>query len=104
MEDRRRRRVAFENLAKEMLRYLYNSDDARVGITELQERVEVPLQFGISEVKMAKRFLKYFGKKKSMYCQLGQMGGAVKRFHRIGKKMSRHRSGNRKLSKRQEIF
>ena len=31
IEDRRRRRVAFENLAKEMLRYLDNSDDVKVG-------------------------------------------------------------------------
>ena len=40
MEDTRRRRVAFENLAKEMLRYLDNSDDVKVGITELQQRLE----------------------------------------------------------------
>ena len=38
MEDRRRRRVAFENQAKEMLRYHDNSDDVEVGITEMQER------------------------------------------------------------------
>ena len=42
MEDRRRRGIAFENLAKEMLRYLDNSEDVKVGITELQERLEVP--------------------------------------------------------------
>ena len=47
MGDRRRRRIAFENLDKGMLRYLDNSDDAKVGITEVQERVDVPLQFGI---------------------------------------------------------
>ena len=48
MEDRRRRRIACENLAKGMPRYLVNSNDVKVGITELQERVEVPLQLGIS--------------------------------------------------------
>ena len=48
MEERRRRRVFFENLAKGMLRYLDNCNDVKVGITELRERVEVPLQFGIS--------------------------------------------------------
>ena len=36
MEDKRRRSIAFENMAKEMLRYLDNSDDVKVGITELQ--------------------------------------------------------------------
>ena len=71
MEDRRWRSTAFENLAKEMLRYLDNSDDVKVGTSELQERLEVPVQIGIPfsrpsrrEVKMAKRFSKYFGKKK----------------------------------------
>ena len=51
---------------------LENSEKVKVGITELQERLEVPVQIGISfskwptrrEVKMAKRFSKYFGKKK----------------------------------------
>ena len=40
MEDRRRRSIAFEILAKEMLRYLDNSDDVKVAITELHERLE----------------------------------------------------------------
>ena len=53
MEDRRRRRIAFENKAKEMLRYLDNSDDVKVGITELQERLEVPVQIGISIQQVA---------------------------------------------------
>ena len=53
MEDRRRRRIAFENLAREMLRYLDNSDDVKVGITELQERLEVPVQIGISIQQVA---------------------------------------------------
>ena len=48
MEYRRRRRIAIENLAKEMLIYLDNSDDVKEGITELQERLEVLVQIGIS--------------------------------------------------------
>ena len=56
MEERRTRRTAFENLAKEMLRYLDNSDDVKVGITELQERLEVPVQIGISIQQVAKDF------------------------------------------------
>ena len=55
MEDRRRRRIAFEKLAKGLLRYLDNSNDVKVGITELQERVEVPLQLGISIQQMAQQ-------------------------------------------------
>ena len=41
MEDRRRRSIAFENLAKEMLRHIDNSDDETVGIIEVQEPLEV---------------------------------------------------------------
>ena len=55
MEDGRRRRVAFENLAKEMLRYLDNSGDVKVGITELQERVEVRVQISISIQQVAQQ-------------------------------------------------
>ena len=55
MEDRRRRMVAFENLAKEMLRYLDKSDDVKVGITKLQERLEVPVQIGISIQQVAQQ-------------------------------------------------
>ena len=46
LEYRRRRNVAFANLAKEMLRYLENSEEVKVGITELQEQLEVPIQKG----------------------------------------------------------
>ena len=63
MEDRRRRRIAIENLAKGMLRYLDSSDDAKVGITELQERVEVPLQFGISIQQVAQLARSEIGQK-----------------------------------------
>ena len=34
-EEWRRRRIAFENLAKSMLRYLDNCNEVKVGITEL---------------------------------------------------------------------
>ena len=46
LEDKRRRNVAFENLAKEMLRYLENIEDVKVGITEQQEQLEVFVQTG----------------------------------------------------------
>ena len=37
MEHRRRRGIAFEKLAKEMLRYLDNCEEVKVGIAELQD-------------------------------------------------------------------
>ena len=55
MEERRRRRIAFENLAKSMLRYLDNCNEVKVGITELQERVVVPAQIGISIRQVARQ-------------------------------------------------
>ena len=63
MEDRRRRRIAFENLAKGMLRYLDNCNDVKVGITELRERAEVPLQFGISSQQVARQAMNEDGQK-----------------------------------------
>ena len=53
--DKRRRRIAFENLAKSMLRYFDNCNEVKVGITELQERVEVPEQIGISIQQVARQ-------------------------------------------------
>ena len=41
MEDRRRRSITFEKMAKRMLKYPEDSDDVKVGITELQERLEI---------------------------------------------------------------
>ena len=80
MEDRRRRNVAFVKLAKERLRYQENSEEVKVGITELQEQLEVLVQTGISNwlsrrgMKGAKRCLKYFGKKKNYVLPAGQGG------------------------------
>ena len=78
-----------------MLRYLDNCNEVKVGITVLQERVEVPLQFGISVQKVAQQAMneagqKIFevilaGRRRIMYCQLGQMGGAAERLCRFGK-------------------
>ena len=48
MEDRRRRRVAFEKTAKRMLKYLEDSDDVKVGVTELQEQLEISEEAGTS--------------------------------------------------------
>ena len=63
MEDRRRRTIAFENLAKEMLRYIDNRDDVKVGITKLQERLEVPVQIGISIQQVAQQAMNENGQK-----------------------------------------
>ena len=42
MEDRHKRRVAFEERAKRMLGFLEDSEDLKVGISELKEQLETP--------------------------------------------------------------
>ena len=55
MEDRRRQSVVFENVAKDMLRYLENSEELKVGITEFQVHLEVLVQIGITLQQVAQQ-------------------------------------------------
>ena len=48
VQDRCRRRVSFEETAQGMLRYLENSEDLKVGVTELQEQLEILEEAGVS--------------------------------------------------------
>ena len=91
-----------ENLAKGMLRYLDNSDDVKVGITELQERVEVLLQLGISIQQVAQQAMNENGQKIFEICwqeeevciaSWARWEAQRKRLGRLGQKMSRHKSG-----------
>ena len=63
MEDRRRRNVAFVNLAKEMLKNLENIEEVKVGITELQEQLEVPVQIGTTLQQVAQQARNEIGQK-----------------------------------------
>ena len=54
-EESRRRRIAFENLAKGMLRYLDYYNELKVGNTELKERLEVLAHIGISIQQVAQQ-------------------------------------------------
>ena len=75
MEDRRRRSIASEKTAKRMLKYQEDSDDVKVGVTELQEQLEVSQNVGISITQVAQqamnengqRFSKIVGKEKKRY-------------------------------------
>ena len=100
-EERRRRRIAFENLAKGMLSFLDNCNEEQVGIVVLQERVEVPLQFGISTQKVAQQAMNEDGQKiYEVFWQAGEdfFAGWARweaqreRLSRLGKKVSRHKS------------
>ena len=75
VEDRRRQRVAFEEAAKRMLRYPEDSEDSKVGVTELQEQLEIPKAGGVSIRQITQqamhekgqKFLKFAGKEKKRY-------------------------------------
>ena len=54
VEDRRRRRVAFEETARSMLGYLEYSEDLKVIVTELQEQLGMLEEAGIS-IKLPSR-------------------------------------------------
>ena len=75
-KGRRRRRVAFEEMAKRMLRYLEDSEVMKERVTELQEQLEISDEAGVSIRQIAQQatnekghkiFLKFLGKEKKRY-------------------------------------
>ena len=48
MGGEQKRCVAFEDVAKRMLKYLEDSEDLKVGVSELKEQLETPEEAGIS--------------------------------------------------------
>ena len=55
VEDRRRRRAAFEETAKGFLRHLEDSEDSKVSVTELQEQLGISEEAGISVKQVAQQ-------------------------------------------------
>ena len=55
VEDRRRRRVAFEATAVSILRYLEESEDLKVSVTELQEQLGMSDEAGVSIKQFAQQ-------------------------------------------------
>ena len=74
-EDRRRRRVAFEETAGGFLTYLEDSEDLKVSVTELQEHLGLSEEASISIKQVTRQarnengqnFLKFSGKEKERY-------------------------------------
>ena len=67
MEDRRRRRVAFEEAAKRMLRYLEDSEDLKVA--ELKEQLEISEEAGVSIRRIAQQTTNENGQKICFFCR-----------------------------------
>ena len=55
-----------------MLRYLNNSDDVKVGITELQERLEISAKVGISVRQVAKQAMNENGQTNFEFFRQGE--------------------------------
>ena len=55
MEDKRMRCVAFEDAAQRMLKHLEDSEDMKVGLSELKEQLETPEEAGFSIMQIAKQ-------------------------------------------------
>ena len=70
VEDRRRRRVAFQDAAKRMLRYLEDSEHVKVNISELKRQLGTPEEEGFSPsrqgMRKAKSSSKLSGRKRMM--------------------------------------
>ena len=103
MEDRRRRSIAFKKVAKRMLRYPDNSDDVKVGITELQERLEISEKSvfhsasgpASDERKRPNIFCSVQARRRrKTYCQFGHLERTVGRSGGIGKKVSNYDAGS----------
>ena len=54
-EDKRKWFAAFEDTAKKMLKYLEDSEDLKVVLTELKEQLESPEEAGISIMQIAQQ-------------------------------------------------
>ena len=54
-EDERKGCVAFEEAAKRMLKYLEDSEDLKVGLSELKEQLETPEEAGFSVMQIAQQ-------------------------------------------------
>ena len=67
VEDRRRRRVAFEEMAKRMLGYPEDSEDLKVGISELKGQMATPEEEGFSIMQIAQQARNEKGQKISKF-------------------------------------
>ena len=75
MEDRRRRRIAFENFAKGMLRYLDNSEDVKVSLNCKNDwKYRKKLLFCSASGPAMANKCSFTGRRRIMYCQVGQVG------------------------------
>ena len=102
-EDRRRRRVAFEETAGGFLTYLEDSEDLKVSVTELQEQPGLSEEASISIKQVTRqarnengpKFLKFSGKEEERYAvPAGPHGTRSENVWRSWKKVSEYEAGS----------
>ena len=94
VEDRRRRSIAFEKTAKIMLRYRVDSEDLKVGVTELKEQVEKSEEAGVSIRQIAKQAI----------ASLARWNAQLKGLVELKRRRRSTRHEEQVLSERHEIF
>ena len=96
VEDKRRRRVAFEETAGGILRYPEDSEDLKVCVTELREQLGMSEEAGISMKQVAQQARNDNGqifrnfqarRRRGMHCQLVQVERTAEKSGGVGKKM-----------------
>ena len=55
MEDKRKRCVALEDAANRMRKHLEDSEDLKVGLSDLKEQLQTPEEAGFSFMQIAKQ-------------------------------------------------
>ena len=110
VEDGRRRRVVFEDAAKRLLRYLEDSEDLKVGISELKEQLETPEVEGsfilqIAQQARNEKGQKIFdifrqGEEGGVHFQFGEMEHATEESSGTGEAMSRHDAGSETVQRK----
>ena len=100
MEDRRRRSIAFEKTAKRVMKNLEDSD-VKVGVTELQEQLDISETVGISIRQVAQQAMnengqnifEIFGQGEEEVLPVWLRERAAERFGGVGKKVSKYETG-----------
>ena len=96
-----------------MLRYREDSEDLKVGVTELKEQLEISEEAGVSIRRIAQQAMNENGQKicnlqagrrRGMYCQSGQLECAVERSGGFGKKCQNMMQEVKLFSERQEVL
>ena len=114
VEDRRRRRVAFEEKANGVLRYPEDSEDLKVGVTELQEQLGMSKEAGLSIQQIpqqarnenGQKIFDFFwqGEEEARIASIARWNAQLKGLAELGKWCRNTMQEVKFFSERQEVF